>query len=63
MLKVSWRETVYHPGHYRISLSANTADFVDPVVTGANCGSAAIQNPPVMPVLADGVNVKRPAPT
>jgi Lytic polysaccharide mono-oxygenase, cellulose-degrading len=58
MLKVSWRETVYHPGHYRISLSANTADFVDPVVTGANCGRAAIQNPPVMPVLADGVNVK-----
>ena len=34
MLKVSWRETTYHPGHYRISLSANTADFVDPVVWG-----------------------------
>ena len=58
MLRVAWRETVYHPGHYRIPLSANTADFVDPVVMGANCGRAAIQNPPVMPVLADGVNVK-----
>ena len=23
-VKVSWRETTYHPGHYRISLSANT---------------------------------------
>jgi hypothetical protein len=56
-LKVQWRETVGHPGHYRIAIAANRAQLVDPmaVVMMNDCKSAAIQNPPVAPVIADGL--------
>ena len=57
-ITVRWAETIYHPGHYRISLAKTQAEFQAPTVTGANCGQAAIMSPPAMPVLADGVNVK-----
>jgi hypothetical protein len=52
-------ETIYHPGHYRVSLAVNDRNELppDPVVSpGASaCESAAIQSPPVFPVLADGM--------
>ena len=53
-------EFVFHPGHYRVALSVNSRAELppDPVVTQDSNGisiSAAIQNPPSIPVLADGV--------
>ena len=51
-------ETVTHPGHYRVALAEE--DMMDlpapPEVTKGStaCGSAAIMDPPVYPVLADG---------
>ena len=55
-------ETVFHPGHYRVALARTAAELPpDPVVTtrdserGPWSVSAAIQNPPVAPVLADGL--------
>ncbi|HEY6079416.1 MAG TPA: SCE4755 family polysaccharide monooxygenase-like protein, partial [Polyangiaceae bacterium] len=71
-IAVTVNETVYHPGHYRIALSINSRDEIDPskpgglqepvvknmqgmpIMTG-NSVSADIQNPPVFPVLADGI--------
>jgi MYXO-CTERM domain-containing protein len=51
-------ETIYHPGHYRIAIAQNQAGLPPPpTVTGANCGSAAINANPTMPVVADGVFV------
>ncbi|MEQ1574270.1 MAG: SCE4755 family polysaccharide monooxygenase-like protein [Vicinamibacterales bacterium] len=56
------QETVFHPGHYRVALAKTMAALPsDPVVTtrdserGPWSVSAAIQNPPVAPVLADGL--------
>ena len=56
------QETVFHPGHYRVALARTAAALPpDPVVTtrdserGPWSVSAAIQNPPVAPVLADGL--------
>lgn len=52
-------ETIYHPGHYRIALAVNDISELpeEPPVTPneSPCGTAPIQNPPVFPVLADGV--------
>jgi hypothetical protein len=52
-------ETIYHPGHYRVALECPSFSALppDPVVsTGSSqCGSAAIQQNPAFPVLADGV--------
>ena len=58
-LKLNWSETVPHGGHYRISIAPNRAQLVDPVpvITSNNCVSLAIQNPPVLPIVADGVHV------
>ena len=56
------QETIFHPGHYRVALARTAAELPpDPVVTtrdserGPWSVSAAIQNPPVAPVLADGL--------
>ena len=56
------QETVFHPGHYRVALARTVAQLPsDPMVTtretekGPWSVSAAIQNPPVAPVLADGL--------
>jgi MYXO-CTERM domain-containing protein len=61
MLTIKLMETVYHAGHYRVSLSANLADLMsDPEVTKKTNGdsmSAKIQMPPVLPVIADGMSV------
>ena len=57
---VTVNEVVFHPGHYRFALSETGQSGLpaEPVVTpGANtpCGTAAIENPPMYPVLADDV--------
>ena len=57
---VTIRETVSHPGHYRVALSTTGMGGLpaDPPVTAVGsdaCGSTVIQNPPVFPVLADGM--------
>ena len=62
-LHLKLMETVFHPGHYRVALAVNSrAELpMDPEVTttqgarGPQSVSAVIQNPPVIPVLADGL--------
>ena len=58
-ITVTIDETIFHPGHYRISLAVNDRSELpeEPIVTAGSspCGSAPIQDPPVFPVLADGV--------
>jgi hypothetical protein len=56
------QETIFHPGHYRVALARTAAQLPpDPVVTvvetekGPRSKSAVIQNPPVAPVLIDGI--------
>ena len=63
-------ETIFHPGHYRVALARTAAQLPkDPVVTtrdterGPWSVSAAIQDPPVPPVLADGLFVHTERPT
>jgi hypothetical protein len=70
MLRVLVQETVFHPGHYRVSLARTKEQLPpDPVVTtrdsdrGPWSVSAAIQNPPVAPVLADGIFAHTERPT
>src|SRR5881392_2010562 len=70
-LHIKVQETIYHPGHYRVSLAVNTPTElpVDPQVTtkdsdrGPWSVSAAIQNPVQIPVLADGLFVHAERPT
>jgi hypothetical protein len=62
-LHIKLRETVFHPGFYRVALAVNSRDELppDPEVKtedsekGPRSISAAIQYPPVPPVLADGL--------
>src|ERR1017187_5658996 len=62
-LHIKLRETVFHPGFYRIALAVNSRDELppDPVVktepttNGPRSVSAAIQYPPTSPILADGL--------
>jgi hypothetical protein len=56
-LKVTWTETVFHPGHFRISIAADRAQFTNPKATvqNNNCRSAEIQTNPTPPVIADGI--------
>jgi hypothetical protein len=70
-LHIKVLETVYHPGHYRVALAVNSPTELplDPVTTtkesekGPVSVSAAIQNPPQIPVLADGLFVHSTRPT
>ena len=70
-LHIKLQETIYHPGHYRVALAVNSPTELppDPVTTtrdserGPWSVSAAIQNPPQMPVLADGLFVHAEKPT
>jgi hypothetical protein len=58
-------ETVYHPGHYRVALAVNSLAELpaDPQAAttdsdrGPRSVSAPVQNPPQLPVLADGLFV------
>ncbi|HEU4405338.1 MAG TPA: SCE4755 family polysaccharide monooxygenase-like protein [Polyangiaceae bacterium] len=59
-------ETITHPGHYRVVLAVNDRGELPapPAVTPDDvsaCGSAEIQDPPVFPVLADGLLVHEAA--
>ena len=62
-LHVKVQETIYHPGHYRIALAVNSPTELplDPEATtvttdrGPRSVSARIQDPPQVPVLADGL--------
>jgi MYXO-CTERM domain-containing protein len=58
-ITITVNETIFHPGHYRISLAVHDRSELpaEPVVTPGStpCGSVEIQDPPVFPVLADGV--------
>lgn len=64
-LRLKVQEMVYHPGHYRVSLAINSPAELppDPEVTtretakGPWSVSTIIQNPPQIPVLADGLFV------
>jgi len=62
-ISISFLETKFHPGHYRVSLAADQASLpADPsndVVPGENtaCGSLAINPNPTMPLIADGLLV------
>lgn len=64
-LHIKVQETVYHPGHYRVALAVNSRAELppDPDVTsrdsdkGPQSVSAVIENPPKIPVLADGLFV------
>ena len=56
------QESIFHPGHYRVALARTAAQLPpDPEVTvtqtekGTRSQSAVIQNPPVAPVLLDGL--------
>lgn len=70
-LHLKVQETVYHPGHYRVALAVNSPTELplDPQTTtrdsekGPWSVSAAIQNPPQIPVLADGLFVHATRPT
>jgi hypothetical protein len=56
-LTVTWRETILHPGHFRLAITADRATLLDPAFTapGGVCGTATVQSPPVAPVVADGL--------
>src|SRR5207244_5101402 len=59
-ISVTINEVIFHPGHYRVALAVNDRSELppEPTVTpkaGDPCGSAAIQNPPTFPILADNV--------
>ena len=60
-------EFVAHPGHYRVALAVNSRAELPPdpdVIADANglSVSASIQNPPKIPVLADGLFVHTSVP-
>ena len=64
------QETIFHPGHYRVALARTMAQLPpDPQVTtvqtekGSRSQSAVIQNPPVAPVLLDGIFAHTERPT
>jgi hypothetical protein len=70
MLPLMVQESIFHPGHYRVALARTAAQLPpDPVVTtvqtekGARSQSAVIQNPPVAPVLLDGIFAHTERPT
>lgn len=62
-LHIRLRETVFHPGFYRVALAVNSRDELppDPEVKtettprGLRSVSAAIHYPPAPPILADGL--------
>jgi hypothetical protein len=62
-LHLKVQETVYHPGHYRVALAVNSPTELPPdpetqtkpSERGPWSISATIQNPPTIPVLADGL--------
>jgi len=70
MLHIRIQETVFHSGHYRVALAVNSRNELppDPLTferytdRGVFSVWAAIQSPPQIPVLADGLFRHYPAP-
>jgi len=70
-IHIKVQETIYHPGHYRVALAVNSPNELplDPETTtregerGPVSVSAKIQDPPQIPVLADGLFVHATRPT
>jgi hypothetical protein len=70
-LHIKVQETIYHPGHYRVALAVNSPTELPPdPETATREGergplsvSAKIQDPPQIPVLADGLFVHSTRPT
>lgn len=59
-VSITINEQVYHPGHYRVALAPNDMSELpaDPPITPSpqdQCASTEIMNPPVYPVIADGM--------
>ena len=59
-ISVTIDEVVTHPGHYRVALAVNDRSELPPepkvTPTGNDpCASAAIQSPPIFPILADNL--------
>ena len=59
-ISVTINEVITHPGHYRVALAVNNRSELpaEPMVTPTAsdpCASAAIQDPPPFPILADNV--------
>ncbi len=59
-VSVTINEVIFHPGHYRVALAVNDRSELppEPKVTPKNgdpCGSAAIENPVTLPILADNL--------
>jgi hypothetical protein len=59
-ISVTINEVIPHPGHYRVALAVNDRSELppEPLVTPMAydpCASAAIQSPPIFPILADNV--------
>jgi len=62
-LHLKLRETIFHPGFYRVALAVNSRDELppdpevktEPTAKGPRSVSAAIHYPPQPPVLADGL--------
>lgn len=56
-LTVQWKETVMHPGHFRIAIAQDRNDLFTPdaSVVANDCRSAPIESSPVLPVVADGL--------
>lgn len=71
MLHLKVVETIYHPGHYRVALAVNSREELPPdpmtiertTEKGPRSVWAAIQSPPQLPVIADGLwqHYTRPA--
>jgi hypothetical protein len=60
MITIDLTETVYHPGHYRVSIAQDMNSLPpDPPVTAGStpCGSTTINDNPTLPLLADGLLV------
>ena len=63
MLHLKVLETIYHPGHYRVALAVNSREELPPdpmtfervTEKGPRSVWAAIQSPPQLPVIADGL--------
>ena len=61
-ITITFDERIYHPGHYRVALAVTDRSELPPPPAvledqDSDCGSTEIQNPPVFPVLADGMLV------
>ncbi|EPX55221.1 Fibroin heavy chain precursor protein [Cystobacter fuscus DSM 2262] len=60
MITIALTETIFHPGHYRVSIAQDMNSLPpDPPVTPGStpCGSTPINENPTLPLLADGLLV------